>query len=187
MKVYYTYLWLREDGTPYYVGKGTGIRAFTNSSHNVHKPLDESLILTQEFPDEQSAFAAEKFLIAYYGRKDLGTGCLRNLTDGGENPPTHRRGNPGHIPWNKGKPWSEEIKLKFSNAKKGKPSNWSGMKASDELRRKLSRAHSKFTQEQINEIKELRKQGIKYQVIGKQFDISASYVGEICSGKKCNF
>jgi len=82
--MFYTYLWLRDDGTPYYVGKGTGRRAYTSWAHGVHKPADKHKILVQEFPTEQDAFAAEIFLIAYYGRLDLGTGCLRNLTAGGE-------------------------------------------------------------------------------------------------------
>jgi len=88
--VYYTYLWLREqDGTfpagnPYYVGKGSGNRATTKSAHSYRPPKDKSYILVQEFPDEAAAFAAEEFLIAFYGRIDLGTGCLRNLTNGGE-------------------------------------------------------------------------------------------------------
>jgi hypothetical protein len=75
---FYTYMWLREDGTPYYIGKGKGNRAFRKGS----PPRDR--ILIQEFPSEEDAFAAEVFLIAYYGRKDLNTGILRNRTDGGE-------------------------------------------------------------------------------------------------------
>jgi|ERR1035437_1109198 hypothetical protein len=90
--MYYTYLWLRENGTPYYVGKGSGVRAFTSWAHGVHKPADKERILVQEFESEKEAFEAEKFLIAYYGRLDLGTGCLRNLTDGGENPPRTKLG-----------------------------------------------------------------------------------------------
>lgn len=81
--IYYNYLWLREDGTPYYAGKGKGSRAF-GGRHSVHKPTEDNRILIQEHPDEESAFEAERFLISYYGRKDLGTGCLYNLTDGGE-------------------------------------------------------------------------------------------------------
>jgi hypothetical protein len=81
---FYTYLWLREDGTPYYVGKGSGHRAFRSDGHGVLRPKSRQMIIVQEWPSEKDAFAAEMFLIAYYGRKDLGTGCLRNRTDGGE-------------------------------------------------------------------------------------------------------
>jgi hypothetical protein len=75
---FYTYLWLREDGTPWYAGKGTKGRAFRKGCPGKER------IFVQDFPDEVSAFAAEIFLIEYYGRIDLGTGCLRNRTGGGE-------------------------------------------------------------------------------------------------------
>jgi hypothetical protein len=45
-------------------------------------------VITQDWDSEEIAFEAEKFLILFYGRVDQGTGCLRNLTDGGENPPS---------------------------------------------------------------------------------------------------
>lgn len=80
---FYTYLWLREDGTPYYVGKGKGLRAFQRGTHLVSPPTDPERIILQEWDTEEQAFEAEVFLILMYGRLDLGTGCLRNLADGG--------------------------------------------------------------------------------------------------------
>ncbi len=86
MKVYYAYLWLRNDGTPYYVGKGHGNRAFTGlrNAGQLPPPKSSELILVQEYSSEIDALVAEVFLISYYGRKDKGTGILRNLTDGGD-------------------------------------------------------------------------------------------------------
>jgi len=75
---FYTYLWLREDGSPYYVGKGRGHRAFRKGSPSRDR------IVVQRWLDEATAFAYEKYLIDFWGRKDLQTGSLINLTDGGE-------------------------------------------------------------------------------------------------------
>ena len=86
---FYTYLWLRYDGSPYYVGKGCGARAWKWHRGFKNPPQRERVII-QHWPDEQSAFEAEKFLIALYGRIDLGTGCLRNQSDGGTGGATRR-------------------------------------------------------------------------------------------------
>jgi hypothetical protein len=106
--MFYTYLWLREDGTPYYVGKGKGNRGFESKSHRHECPPKERIII-QSWDSEEEAFEAEKFLIAHYGRIDLSTGCLRNLTDGGENPPS----------W-KGRKRTKENCEKVGNANRGK-------------------------------------------------------------------
>ena len=74
---FYTYLWLRADGTPYYAGKGIGRRAFKKYTHRMPPPPNERIII-QEFECEEDAFFAEKFLIAFYGREDLGEGKLLN-------------------------------------------------------------------------------------------------------------
>ena len=68
----YTYLYLREDGTPYYAGKGTGDRAFVRYNHNVPVPRRE-FIIVEEFDTDAAAFIAEQMLIAAYGRIDVGT------------------------------------------------------------------------------------------------------------------
>jgi hypothetical protein len=80
---YYTYFWLREDFTPYYVGKGKGNRAFVSSDHNVYRPKDPDRIVIQYHPSELEAFEVEIFFISFFGRKDNETGILRNMTDGG--------------------------------------------------------------------------------------------------------
>jgi len=80
---YYVYAYLREDGTPYYIGKGKSRRHL--GDHRVHVPTDkERIVFLNENLSESDAFNLEKYYIQKYGRKDLGTGILRNLTDGGE-------------------------------------------------------------------------------------------------------
>lgn len=81
---FYSYLWLRKDDSPYYVGKGSGRRAFKKQGHSVNPPKDLTKIVIFPQDTEADAFESEMALIWLFGRKDLGTGCLRNLTAGGE-------------------------------------------------------------------------------------------------------
>ena len=82
-KTYYTYAYLREDRTPYYIGRGSGRRAFKNHRHIPVPPKDRVLFLKTGLTFSESVYH-ERYMIAVLGRKDLGTGILRNLTDGGE-------------------------------------------------------------------------------------------------------
>ena len=81
---YYTYAYLRKDKTPYYIGKGRGKRIYSKN-RLINPPKDKSLIIfLKKNLTEAEAFKHEIYMIAIFGRKDLGTGVLRNLTDGGD-------------------------------------------------------------------------------------------------------
>jgi hypothetical protein len=84
-KRFYTYAYLREDRTPYYIGKGSGKRAYKRKRGEIHPPKDKSkIILLKQNLTEEEAFKHEIYMISVFGRKDLGTGILRNRTNGGE-------------------------------------------------------------------------------------------------------
>lgn len=117
-KRFYTYEYLRSDWTPYYVGKGKGNRAFSRHRFT-SAPKNPARIRIQYWADEAEAFEMEKWYIRFWGRKDNGTGILRNLTDGGE-------GLTGLI-------LSEEHRRKIGEAQRGR-------KHSEETRRKRSEA-----------------------------------------------
>ena len=121
---FYTYAYLREDGTPYYIGKGCGYRISRLDGRPCGVPKDKTrIIFLKKNLTEEEAFKHEIYMIVVFGRKDLGTGILHNKTNGGD-------GASGYIcseetqkkisEVNKGRIFSEEHKKKLSESKKGK-------------------------------------------------------------------
>ena len=146
---YYTYAYLREDGTPYYIGKGKGKRLYKKSKGEVGKPKNKSkIIFLKQNLTEAEAFRHEIYMIAVFGRKDLGTGILRNRTNGGEGSSgckyteERREKRKGQSNPFYGKTHSEEIKEKIRQSKLGKNNPMYGKSPSKQTKEKLSKSIS---------------------------------------------
>lgn len=109
---FYVYLHIRKDnGIPFYVGKGSGNRAKQKKARNdwwwniVNKYGYDIIFLGEDLTEKES-FDLECYWIKRIGRRELGLGTLVNLSDGGEG--------------NSGNKWTEEQKKQISIDRKGR-------------------------------------------------------------------
>jgi hypothetical protein len=163
---FYVYAYLRikdsshgRKGSPYYIGKGSGNRVKSNQGRAANPPKDKSMVVyVQEGLAEKQAFDLERYCIALYGRIDLGTGCLRNKSDGGEGSSgvvitderrqKISRAHKGKVvsaearrrigDASRGRKKSPETLQKMSEKSKGENNHFFGKKHSDEFKRKRS-------------------------------------------------
>ena len=155
---YYTYAYLREDRTPYYIGKGTGDRIYS-TNRRVNPPKDKSrIIYLKQNLTEEEAFKHEIYMIDVFGRKDLGTGILHNMTNGGEGPSGAIRSEETRRKIGEAqKNISEETRRKMSEAGKGEKNHNYGKSLSEETKRKMSDAHKNPSEETRRKIGEAHK------------------------------
>jgi hypothetical protein len=194
MNNYYTYAYLREDRTPYYIGKGKRYRAYQKRK-TINKPPKDRILMLKSNLTEEEAFKHEIYMIDVFGRKDLGTGILHNRTNGGEG--TSGADNAKEKNGFYKKFHTEETKLKISNAKIGTkfPSNlkhivsrrtkemWkSGIFSTPEYREKLSKSLCK------KQYKIKDKEGNLYYTdniikFSKSYNLDYSAMYKVVSGK----
>lgn len=123
---YYTYAYLREDNTPYYIGKGKGYR-INDRNKNVFLPPKERRIYLKHFENEEDAYKHEIYMIDILPN-------LRNLTAGGEGFKGNHTEKTREGMRQRGKQRGNSVLLK------GNPSRMRGMKHSEETRKKMSLA-----------------------------------------------
>lgn len=137
---YYVYSHITKDTNQiFYVGKGTGRRARGKRRNpywkNVANKHGWKVLILKHNLDEKDALEVEKYYIKHIGRRNIGTGTLVNMTDGGE-------GTSGLAPANKGNvgvfKHSEETKRKISENHRNLGKKLSPF--SEEHRKKMSLA-----------------------------------------------
>ena len=74
---FYTYAYLREDGTPYYIGKGKDKRLYSKCGRTISTPPKDRIIKLKDNLTEEEAFRHEVYMIGILPN-------LRNRTLGGE-------------------------------------------------------------------------------------------------------
>lgn len=107
---YYVYEYIRQDNTPYYIGKGCGYR-ISDKKRSVAVPEKSHRRFVGKHLTESEAFELEGYLTHKYGLLIDGTGILENKIHGGGNV------SPAGFT---GKHHSDYSKEKISNGNSGK-------------------------------------------------------------------
>lgn len=129
---YYIYAYIRSQdscmaskGTPYYIGKGSGNRAWVK--HKITLPEDPGCIVILESNlTEIGAYALERRLIRWYGRIIDNDGILENISKGGPagrsyKGRSYRKGKKNKNPYPlKGKTFEETFGPEYAAIKKKK-------------------------------------------------------------------
>jgi hypothetical protein len=137
--VFCTYAHYTPQGRLFYIGKGNEGRASSLKGRNkywhrvVKKYGNPDVQILANWDTNEEACSHEVLLISCF--RELGHE-LCNMTNGGE-------GTYGVIPWNKGKPWSAEIKVKHG-AKNIGNKYWLGKKHSFKTIEKQKQAKTQF-------------------------------------------
>ena len=215
MNPYYTYAYLTEDGSPYYIGKGKGNRWFNKRGKNCIPPKDKSRIIKlKQNLTEEEAFRHEIYMIAVFGKKCDGTGILMNILDGGSAPPKmYGDDSPTKRPEVKakigaankislkGKKLSEEVKQKQSNTWKEKlknnprpmsyyTENLKKMAERNRTDKEKHKKHSEFMKGKIFKGNRITYQGIKYRSISeaaRENNTSVYFISKNISSNKNTF
>lgn len=189
---YYVYIYLRESaseiadsGTPYYIGKGKGKRAWVHQRNTPRPKDDKNIIIHTKNLSEIDALNLEIELIRLYGRIDINTGILRNLTDGGEGlsgrvfSEEHKRKISESKTGDKsargmlGKHHDDATKAKMRNSQLGELNHMFGKSLTEEHKQKISNALAgvgvgrKLSKEHCQKISE-SKTGEKHPMFGKK-------------------
>lgn len=181
MSEFYVYQLRRADQEdPFYIGKGKGDRLNEHFKGYVEdNPLKKNIIakaraegvellaeIIEDGLEESEAFALEMATIKKYGRRDNGSGCLCNMTDGGEGLSGFRFSEESRARMSQmrmGKPKPEGFGDRLSSSTKGIPRPWASEKngpMSEENYAKI------FTQEYRSKMSEIKK-GSKHSIESK--------------------
>lgn len=141
------YVYLREtDGTPYYVGIASTCDRPASKYHVIKPPRNRALIrILRCGLTRAQAIEWEKYFIRHYGRKDNGTGILRNLSWGGEGNSgfRHREETKRHLSTVlKGRKQSQEWITRRTSKIKGENNGMYGRSHTPEARRKMSESRT---------------------------------------------
>jgi hypothetical protein len=147
IEMYYVYLWVRKNRTPYYVGKGKEYRAYVKHTWGkrwISPPPKDRIVIVKYFDNEEESYLFEEWLISVYKRKSEG-GILINRSIGGRN-----RSSLIRTQEEKEKLRIESLK-KYQRSEKGKETQRKWVERNKERVRKNKKKYADKNKEILNE------------------------------------